>query len=87
MKLDKLITRSPEQTLLLQQVGLAELVAKVIYNATNPPDEFDGDSGWWVAVCLKSILDLLNDDEFSRLMWLNLCNDTSRADREPDGSG
>jgi hypothetical protein len=30
-------------------VAIGELVAKVTYNATNPPDEFDEDSGWWIA--------------------------------------
>jgi hypothetical protein len=87
LKLDKLTPRSAEQALLLQHMGLAELVAKVIYNATNPPDEFDEDSGWWVAVCLKSILDLLDDDDFSKLMWLALCNDTPKAGGVSDGKG
>jgi hypothetical protein len=65
-------SRSVEQTLLLRMVILAELVAKVTYNATSPPDEFDEDSGWWIAVCLKGILDFLGDDDFSSAMWLAL---------------
>lgn len=69
LELNNLETRDPEQTLLLQHLGLAELVAKVIYNATNPADEFDADSGWWITVCLKNILDLLGDEEFSNSMW------------------
>jgi len=47
-------------------------VAKVTYNATNPTDEFDEDSGWWIARCLKDVLELLGDDEFSRSMWTTL---------------
>lgn len=57
--------RSSEQSLLLRHLLLAEAVAKVIYNATNPPDEFDEDSGWWIVVCLEDVLDLLSVDEFS----------------------
>jgi hypothetical protein len=30
-------------------LNLAELVAKVIYNETDPPDPFDPDTGWWLA--------------------------------------
>src|SRR5437867_2698660 len=73
LELERLHARSPEQKILLAQLGLAENVAKVIYNATNPPDPFDEDSGWWVAPCLKSILDLLGDNEFSEVMWSALC--------------
>ncbi len=58
--------RSAEQTFLLKHLLLAELVAKVIYNSTNPPDEFDEDSGWWIAVCLKDVLDSLGVDAISR---------------------
>lgn len=35
-------------------LALAELVAKVTYNAANPPDEFDEDSGWWIVSSLKA---------------------------------
>lgn len=48
---------------------LGELVAKVTYNATNPMDEFDEDSGWWIAPCLQDILSRLNDDAFSNEAW------------------
>jgi len=73
LELSDLKDRTPEQTLLLETLGLAELVAKVVYNVTNPVDEFDEDSGWWIAVCLKNILDLLQDEEFSTMMWRALC--------------
>jgi len=58
-----------KQTLLLKHLLLAELVAKVTYNSTNPPDEFDEDSGWWIAPCLRDILDSLNDEQFSNAAW------------------
>ena len=82
MKLNKLQSRSAKDTLLLQHIGLAELVAKVAYNATNPVDEFDEDSGWWITVSLKNILDLVGDEAFSRSMWLVICLD----EMEPSGT-
>lgn len=64
--------RDYRQNLLLKVLYLAELVAKVIYNSTNPEDEFDEDSGWWIAPCLQDVLDFVNDDSFSAKMWLVL---------------
>jgi hypothetical protein len=75
LDLERLQTRSKEQNLLLCHLYLAENVAKVIYNATDPPDEFDEDSGWWVVSCLKSVLDLLNDDQFSKVAWSVVCSE------------
>ncbi len=65
--------RTKEEELLLSLLGLAENVAKVIYNASNPQDPFDEDSGWWIAVALKDFLELVNDDNVSKSMWLALC--------------
>jgi hypothetical protein len=62
-----------QRTLLQCHLVLAELVAKVTYNATNPPDEFDEDSGWWIAPCLKDILDLVGDKAFSEATWSVFC--------------
>ncbi len=50
-------------------LGLAELVAKVTYNATNPQDEFDEDSGWWIVASLKGFVDLWDDDDFTKAAW------------------
>jgi hypothetical protein len=61
--------RSNRQEALLRELYLAENVAKVLYNATNPLDEFDVDAGWWVAVCLKSLVDLWADEAFSQAAW------------------
>jgi hypothetical protein len=58
---------------LLSLLALTELVAKVTYNATDPTDEFDEDSGSWIAVCLKELLDSLKDDALSKSMWSALC--------------
>jgi len=65
LELERLNPLSPPQALLLELLLLAELVAKVTYNSTNPVNEFDEDSGWWVAPCLKDILDSLDDEKFS----------------------
>jgi serine/threonine protein kinase len=64
---------SKEQELLVRIVALAELLAKVTYNATDPPDPFDKDSGWWIAACLRDFVDELGDEEFSKATWSALC--------------
>jgi hypothetical protein len=50
---------------------LAELVAKVTYNAADPPDPFDEDSGWWLAPGLKGFVDHWwpDDQRFSEAAW------------------
>jgi hypothetical protein len=48
---------------------LAENVAKVTYNATNPPDPFDAEAGAWVVSCLRSIVNKVNDPEFETMAW------------------
>lgn len=72
LELERMQTRSLEQEMLLRHLYLAENVSKVIYNSTHPPDEFDEDSGWWIAVCLKSLVDWWNDDEFADAAWAAL---------------
>jgi hypothetical protein len=49
---------------------LAENVAKVTYNATNPPDPFDHDAGAWVVSCVRYLADKVNDPEFATQAWL-----------------
>jgi hypothetical protein len=64
-----------EQTLRSSILSLAELVAKVTYNATNPRDEFDEDSGWWIVACLRGFVDhQWTDDEFSQAAWSAVCS-------------
>jgi hypothetical protein len=69
LELEQLRVRGAEQDLLLNHLLFAELVAKVTYNSTSPPDEFDEESGWWIAPCLKDILDLVNDEQLSMAAW------------------
>ena len=76
-----------EQELLGWLLALAELVAKVTYNATDPQDEFDEDSGWWIAPCLKGFLDSLNDNEFSNVAWSALCWEVNSAGGTGSGTG
>ncbi len=75
LELERLRSPSPQQALLLKHLVLAELVAKVTYNSTNPVDEFDEDSGWWLAPCLKDILDSLDDAQFAVAAWSALSLD------------
>jgi hypothetical protein len=64
---------SEDEELLGSILSLAELVSKVTYNATNPPDEFDEDSGWWIAACLRAFVDHgWKDAEFSKAARLAL---------------
>jgi len=55
-------------------LGLAEIVTKITYNASNPPDSFDEDTGWWLARGLKINLDHLANPELSRLAYERLWN-------------
>jgi hypothetical protein len=40
-------------------MGFAELIAKLAYNATDPDDEFDDDTGWWVEPSALRIADIV----------------------------
>jgi len=42
-------------------LGLAENVAKVIYNASGSPAAYDHNAGWKVVSCLGEVLDELGD--------------------------
>ncbi len=55
---------TPKQDRMLCQCGVAENVAKVIYNATNPVNPFDEDAGWWIVPNVKSCVDCLSDPAF-----------------------
>ena len=67
LNLSRLTDRSPEQDLLLSNLMLAYFVARLIYNATGPADPFDEDNGWYIASSLKQLVDIVGDDEFSKL--------------------
>jgi hypothetical protein len=57
LKLERLSSRTREQDVLLDYLYLAENVAKVVYNATQPHNPFDEDAGWWITVCLRALLE------------------------------
>lgn len=60
--------------LLYYTLCLAELVAKVTYNATNPPDEFDEDSGWYIVPTVRGFVDRVwSDEDFSKAAWAAVC--------------
>jgi hypothetical protein len=64
-----------DEDLLARLLWLAELVAKVTYNAVDPPDPFDEDAGWFIATSLRGFVDMWQDEEFSKAAWLALCSD------------
>ncbi len=88
LDLERLQYRNREEECLLRHFYLAENVAKVIYNSTNPSDEFDEDAGWWVAACLRGFVDWWGDEEFSQAAWSALCfgeqHDGRGARTEPE---
>ncbi len=62
------------EQLQISVLSLAELVAKVTYNAANPADPFDEDSGWWIAKILRDLVDhRWTDEAFSKEAWSALC--------------
>jgi hypothetical protein len=61
-----------EQKILLEVLELAELVAKVTYNATDPDDEFNEDSGWVIAVSLRGFANIYKNEDFTQAAWLAL---------------
>ena len=68
-----------EEKLMSDMLGLAELACKVIYNASNPPDEFDSDSGYRLVSYLRYFVDIWEDKNFSDLAWSTLISEGSCA--------
>lgn len=69
-ELERTIGLTKEQKLLKYVLHLAELVAKVTYNAVSPPDEFDEDSGWSIAASLRGFVDhYWREDKFAQAAW------------------
>jgi hypothetical protein len=71
-RLERLGLLSKKQMQFREILGLAELVAKVTYNASQPRGEFDSDSGWWIACGLRWFVDLWSEDDFTKLAWASL---------------
>jgi hypothetical protein len=64
-----------DQEVLAHLLSLAELVAKVTYNAVDPPDPFDEDCGWWIAPSLRAFVEMWKDAEFTKAAWLALTSE------------
>jgi hypothetical protein len=45
---------------------LAEKVAKVVYNTTDPSGPFDANSGWYIVPALHGLLEVCEDERFNR---------------------
>lgn len=50
-------------------LSVAEQTAKVSYNATSPPDEFDEDSAAWIIACLRGFASTMNDGRILDEAW------------------
>lgn len=61
------------QELELASLALAELIAKVTYNATSPADPFDEDSFESILSSVKAFDDYLADDNLSRKLCNHIC--------------
>lgn len=61
--------RHPSEQRLAIVLAIAEQVAKVTYNATNPADEFDHDSGWWIAPLMRNLVDECQEAAFKLEAW------------------
>lgn len=48
---------------------VAEIAAKIIYNASGTPAPFDRDSPWWLANNARTFARALADEVFTRQLW------------------
>ncbi|QQS10351.1 MAG: hypothetical protein IPK69_06945 [Phycisphaerales bacterium] len=81
LALSRVQARGEHASLRMSVLHLAEKVAKVTFNATDPLAKYDKDSGWKMATCLKDVLDLLKDEPFSAIAWRAL----NSLDSDDDG--
>jgi len=66
--------RSRQATIDFSALYLAENVAKIVYNASNPDDPFDHDTGWWIPVCLSHLIQKIGNGELMEQAWVMLSN-------------
>lgn len=69
LNLTKLKPLTMPQQILVRLLTIAELVAKVTYNATAPPDQFDQDSGCFIAMSASHLCKTVSDKTFSDAVW------------------
>lgn len=72
-------TLRTEDRLLRNVLLLAENVAKVVYNATEPVGRFDRDAGWQIAANVQAIIDLVDDPVFAAEAWQALLRPAAEA--------
>jgi hypothetical protein len=70
--------------ILLEVLFVAENTARIIYNASAPPDPFDADSGWWLAENLRSLSNCIADEAFRAEAWRRLSTVPTRG-RQREG--
>lgn len=62
---------------------VAEITAKIIYNASGAPAPFDSDSPWWLPPNARDFVRAVADDAFAHEVWCALTGGATRAG--PDG--
>lgn len=60
-------------------LAVAELVAKVAYNSTDPSDPFDDDSGHWLSVCLRGFVEQVHDPLVEAKAWRAFVTSANRT--------
>jgi hypothetical protein len=75
----KTVGLSQAEKVYRKALGLAELVAKVTYNAVDPPDPFDEDSGPSIAVALRNLIDTIGDPALVAAGWSVLSKPPSKV--------
>ena len=61
--------RAPTSAVLRTLLDVAEIVAKIIYNASGRPAPFDPDSPWRLASKARNFAAALNDERATRNVW------------------
>ncbi len=69
LELEAIPDPSREQKADLRLCYLAESVAKVCHNRSNPPDPFQEDAGHWIAGALRDFATYVEDPKFRALAW------------------
>ena len=68
LEVEAKLTKSLTDDCLVRLLYLAENVAKVLYNESQPSDEFDDDVGWWVVKCARDCAEYL-DENAAKAIW------------------
>ena len=77
--------RSPTLRLYACLLFVAEISAKIIYNASQESAPFDDDSPWWLASNARDFVSEVGNPKFDRMVWAALCGEDPAL--SPPGAG